>query len=732
MVLTGLVHRAAATNPWADDRILAGEPVWFQQAAPWMHAALPAGVSVPSILLAVVDPLTAATHRGDVRALAAVLAAATAGALWRALRLSKVPVSIAAVLACTPAMGSLLPVAAEVSAAHALIMACCAVLLWISHPAIVPRVWGPLLMAAVTFVGIATHVAFAGLAIPVWLVLVRRLRRPLLWSAASAGVVALGLVVAAFLVSTLVRGTVDPGSSPGTLQVFGGFLTGRFPPDRQPQQGAGVGIIAGALPGAPVVSAVLLVLAIVVPGRRADAGVSVGAISGLALFLWRTWVADPAVAAGAVTVAATLTCGLTLAWLWREGTLGARALAVVCAVLTALSGAVRPVSRAVPADSRTLMAFARSMSSLPVPVSWVPERLSVDRALLADPSMRPGRRPAEPAALAGSRESVVVVFPESARRLAARGVRTGRFELPFPSGEIFVRSLERGSWLAFALRDDRGGLALLAGELTPEPGVPATSARSRIASLQLLGAPAVRMASAAKLLVPFGGRIGEASAPAAFELETEPHARIAINGETIVQSPDGGVLVVFDPWIGQFDSWVIDGANEMPAIRDVRLQPSIVLGGYRGADPVADAVPDGPATPLADGAAWFGRGWHGPEDGPAGPFRWTSEHAADVHVLFRRAEAVRVRFHAALAGPHRDGDALAVQWNGRHIQRPAPWPEPRQVEWVLDGPDVRHGWNTLTVSVSRLVSPAVEGLGTDARMLGAAIAGMTFESVHAR
>ena len=211
IALTGVSHRSAASNPWIDDRVLVAEPAWFQVAAPFFHTAIPGAFSTTGALASLVDPLIVGSRTGDVRALAALLAAVAAGALYALLRSVGAPRAIALLMACAIALGPILPVAHASSAAHALQMAAAATLLLLAHRRAQP---GHLLglMSLVTIVGAVNHLALVWFAAPLWAAVALRHSRPLLAVSVAVASLSAGAIAAALVMSMQIdrRGRLEP------------------------------------------------------------------------------------------------------------------------------------------------------------------------------------------------------------------------------------------------------------------------------------------------------------------------------------------------------------------------------------------------------------------------------------------------------------------------------------------------------------------------------------------
>lgn len=118
-IAAGVLHRQAAADPWADDRVLVAEPSWVQMAAPRMHAALADSYSIAGALTRRFDPLSRASTTGDIRALAACFAALAAGLLFVVLDRLRIPWPIAVPLAFV-GVGLVLPASTATSITLAL------------------------------------------------------------------------------------------------------------------------------------------------------------------------------------------------------------------------------------------------------------------------------------------------------------------------------------------------------------------------------------------------------------------------------------------------------------------------------------------------------------------------------------------------------------------------------------------------------------------------------------
>lgn len=598
-VLVGLAHREAASSPWADDRALAGEPVWFQLAAPLMHAAVSGAVSMASGMTALLDPLTPWSWAGDVRGLAACLGGLAAAFLYLLLRFWLVPRTIAALLACVPAAGTTLPVSIPLTVTHTLHLLL-GVLVLFSLSLVFTR--GPRLvpaLAGLTLVGTINHESFLPFAAVAWSAVVwqdRERRGRSAAIAAAALIVSLGASAAVLQLNAQPWRRSHPILSgaglepPGTLALAIPLVTGRFSPGVQPSAGGETWWrIEAALPLPVMLLVPLAICAWVRRDARQTVVVAIAAAGVVSLWVSSTWVPDPTVAGAIVTAAGLLAAGFGLSWVAGQQVRGAAALAVATAAFAACHGFVDRSRLAERPDAMVLQAFTAAIRPSVEPGLWVSERIAVDRSFLLDPRFPP-RMPAAAAALGRLRDDTpCVALPEARAALARQGYDTAAFEVAFPSAGAFMSARRAGDWVALAVRDDSRRTEPFSREMlqffhADRPAEPL----DRVALLgpaNLRGTPAAAV-ERDRVDLRFGQRIGVGAPPVPVRvaIETEPGARIAVNTVSIEDVPRGAVLVVFNPWTGERESWVLGASDDeavRPVIRDPRLQPGYLLTGSR-------------------------------------------------------------------------------------------------------------------------------------------------------
>src|SRR5262245_44660791 len=166
-IVVGVLHRAAETTPWADDRLMAADPSWVQWSAPYWHSSLERSGSVSSVLTRLIDPMTSASTAGDARGIAAVIASLAAWVLLSTF--SRLGVRAPAVFPlCVLLAAPVLPTSSATAIAHAIqrLAAAAMLLVWCA-PA--EWVWRLPLLAVLTLAGTVNHVGFAAFAAGFWM-----------------------------------------------------------------------------------------------------------------------------------------------------------------------------------------------------------------------------------------------------------------------------------------------------------------------------------------------------------------------------------------------------------------------------------------------------------------------------------------------------------------------------------------------------------------------------------
>jgi hypothetical protein len=218
--------------------------------------------------------------------------------------------------------------------------------------------------------------------------------------------------------------------------------------------------------------------------------------------------------------------------------------------------------------------------------------------------------------------------------------------------------------------------------------------------------------------------------PAHIAIDTDDRARVRVNGRIVADVVEGTAIFAYEPNSNAGAGWIMR-AHDEPSVplADDRLRRGYVLSRAVSRDspdlPVvsnrAVAVRFGP-----EGDAWFEAGWHGPEGTGDASFRWTSAYDAFVRVLVNKRQPLRVELGGRPAAESGAPGALTASWNGVALHPRSGSRPSDSYEWVVPASLVRRGTNTLGVHVTRLVVPAAQGGGGDARSLGAVVNRLVF------
>lgn len=732
IALVGVLHRGALTTPWADDRTLGADPAWFQLAAPMWHSVIPGSTSISNALTRLLDPLTSASVTGDARAVAALLTALGAATLLMLYR-AAVPLGIGAFL-CFSLAGAVLPVTAATSVAHALqvFLAGAMLVVW-SNAYLKPGVRLATL-SAITVAGVLNHAAFLAFAAGVWVAEWRYVDTQTRARTAVVAVAALslGLFSTAWLlqVDGASAGAVSP-RRPETLAIAVAVITGRFASGLQPlSPGSLREALAMCLPGSPILCAPLAIVGCVAPQTRRLAIACLSSVIGVLMFASGTWLPDLAIATAPARFAVLVLMALGLTWLWRQAQPGSPLLALCVGAFVGSHGFVGEARAIARHQSAEMQSFVESAQAYIGRSHWNAERLATARAMLMrdNVAFRDARMSSGLNALgyvAG--DEPLVTLTESDTRVLRDGTFLISRELPHDSAASFLSSQPEGHWLGVALRGAATGD--FCRSLLDRFGVtdlPASSTGHAVLA-RLGGSNAATISAGQRLEVAYGDNVDGYSAPAHFQIETDPAAQIAVNGVASSRATDGMVLTVFDSWRANERTWVVGDCRRplIPSITERRLRAAVVVesNGIAHLPNVPVVTSTEIEVPLGeDGNEWFGPGWHGPE---AQPMRWTAARDADVHVIISHQQTLRVQMVASPAAQRPGANSLSVSWNGALLSAPTIDAQ-GQREWVIAKPLVRRGMNVLTVHVAELVSPAASGHGADARLLGASVRRLSF------
>jgi hypothetical protein len=745
VIIVGLLHRRAAIDAWADDRSLAAQPSWLQMGAPLWHSAVNGSFSIANALTQVVDPLTGASTLGDIRALAAMLSALGAGTLLLLLKRAGAPVTVALALCCA-LVGLLLPVAAAVSATHALQMflGAALILTWsASRPRAMVRLG---LLAAITVFGAANHASFLAFAAGLWMV---ELARPSGTGRARVGIVAAialtsGLLVAAWLLQLNVSAPFAISlERPGTLATAIGIVTGRFTGHLQPAHDFDLrSSMSLCLPAPLILCVPLAALGFARRETRSLAVACAIAAAASIIFIAGMWLPDPRVAAAPARAAALALIGLGLSWVATQPGRGAMALAIAASVLIGTRGFIEPPRWTVPVDAAKMQAFVEAAPEQLAGAAWSADHLAVGRALLgAHGDIGASRIPARAdvvGAVPPDRPVIAlsdVAQPSSTTSVVTAPIVTAPFDVSYSSAARFLASQPERMWIAIAAR----GLASsgFCGDLLAQLGADAqTLAGANPTLLAHIGTRNAqgRLSGSDRLDVEYARAVDGASeaVPARFGIEATPSVRILVNARAAVRTDQGMAIATFDPWTSDVQTWTVASCDApiAPIIRDRRLGAAYLLepGALPQSPPIPVVSRDPVQIRFGDfGGDWFVTGWNGPEGRGDEAFRWTSATDAQINVAVSHRQPVRVRMHGALATAGGMPNALGLSWNGAVIRPLGPWPGGADDAWTVPEALVRRGVNVFTVHVAYVVSPAASGTSTDSRTLGAAIHGLSFE-----
>lgn len=737
MAAAGLLHRRAAADGWADDRLLSADPAWLQMAAPLWHAVGGNALSIANLLARAIDPLTQASIAGDVRAIAASLAALGAAAallvLWRA----GIAEPMALVLA--GALTSLvLPVSSAISIAHALqlLLGACLVLVWLSPRDDRARFW---LLAVMTLAGALNHASFVAFAAAIWAIDVAQAGAGVRGRAAAAGTAV--LIGSVLMTSWLLqRNIIAPFAialdRPGTLDLAWGGLTGRFPAVWQPSQSLGL-IAASALclPAPLVMCAPLVLLAFVRQQTRAIAVACGGAAAALIVFAAGSWLPDPTVALAPARLALVILAGLGLSFIAALPVRGSVAMAAAAAVFIGLGRLVEAPSPRVPEETAVLQAFVAAAPPALERAAWTTDHLAVARALsVTDLAVASSRVPLALSAVRDVPDRLpVIAFGDEPAALPEGATFTAPLELPYPSAARFVAALPPRWWLAAASHGPTAGfcdqlLALLgAADAGPDDAPHAVLAAPGPA------VPRASLSGSPRLEAPYGTRVDRVAdpVPARFTITADRGVSVAVNNQPVAQASQGLALVAFDPWTSATHTWLTGpcATPQLPLIAERRLRAQFLAVGSAGA--AARRLPLVATTllrvALGDSAdEWLGQGWHGPEGSGEATYRWTSAPEAQVYVAVAAARPLRIRLTGDLALSAGRVNRLGLDWNGTVIRPLGPWPDGPTGEWTVPATTVQRGLNILTIRVAHTVSPAASG-GADGRSLGIAVRALSIE-----
>jgi len=737
VIVTGLLHRRAAADAWADDRSLAADPSWLQMAAPLWHTALPDSRSIAAGLLGLIDPLTGASMAGDMRALAALLTALSAGALFLILRRAGVPPLIAALL-CGLTVASLLPVAVAASVSHALqmLVGTALILTW-SVPSSANRIRVPLL-AAITVLGGLTHAAFLAFAAGIWAAEWLRIGKGRRIRVALVGstVLAVSLLLSSWLLAHQSATPFDvPIEWPGTMAMLSGLLMGRFDGPLQPSQMIDlVSAIGVSVPAPAILSIPLAALGFVRRETRALALACALAFAGLVSFLWGTWLPDPRIAGAPARLAVVVLIGLGLSWVAAQPGKGVLTLAVLASALIGLRGFVEPAHWSVPVKTMQMQAFVEAAPDALDSALWSVDRLAVSRALLiAHPALVSSRVPVGALEqVPHDRPVVTIGRPEQAGNAQ---VGNFPFDVSYSSAERFLAAQPDRVWITVAVhgRATNGFCSDLLWRLSGDASVMSAVNPTLLAHVGHREAR-VSIGAPERLEIEYGRALPGAPEPVPARVAIEAHerARIDINRRMVARADNGMALAIFDPWTADSEQWIVGPCDRpvLPVIRDARLAMAYTmeLGGLA----TRPGVPALMSTPLQvrfDVDDWFGVGWQGAEGRDDEAFRWTGALEAQVNVPIARAQAVRVRMSAGLASAPGVPNTLGLSWNG-HVVRPVgPWTDGTETEWLVPASVVTRGINVFTIHVAHVVSPAASGGSGDTRTLGAVVRSLSFEPI---
>lgn len=728
----GVVHREAATNIWADDRLIADEPAWYQLAAPYWHTALPGSASVAGALTGVVDPLTSASRAGDTRGIAACVAAAAAGVVLLGLSRASVPIWIAAAMSVAT-VSSVSPVAPSLSITHALLaLTAASLLLMGAVPA--GRSWRQhLAFCALTVFGAAVHPAFVAFAAGVWVAdtwKATRASRPRVLVIGGASICT-ALVVAAMMLDANIAAATPAPAAP-TLPALALALLGRFPADLQPAASASLRDTIALISPMPALMWASFAAAAMVVTRAGwlETRSALGAVL-VVLFASHTWVPDSGAAVVPATIAVLALVARALTWTWHQPSRGARGLAMAGAIGIAAAGFVAP-RHAMGSDNARMRAFVDAAAEAATGTTWSAGRMATTRALLQhSPHLAERRTPFGPDMLRHTEtsESMIVFVDEAQMTRLPRGLWTASRPLRYRRADTFLDAQPDTTWLALAFHGDVGGE--FCHGLLDAVGVRAPNATQGVA-LAHLGRNGSGVAAAYGMEVPFGAPVEafEQRAPARFEIDARQQPRVVINGATAAEAPDGIALGMYDAWRNQGRGFVFSRCDEraLPEIEDRRLRAAHVV--ERDGDEVLPAVPAVASLPVEvpfdqRGTPWFGPGWHGVE---AVPMRWTGAREAEVYVVSARSQSLRIRLQADVPGHAAGSPSLSVKWNGEPLG--AAHEFSGEGEWVAPAARVHRGLNTMTIVVDELVSPAAGGGSSDTRLLGAAVSHLSFVPIQ--
>ena len=730
VLLCGLIHREAATTPWADDRRLAGEPAWYQVGAPLWHAAVPGSASLAERLIEFVDPLTSASRIGDTRAIASVLAAATAGVLLLALRHMGVPLAISLCLALGT-VTTQLPVIGAASVTHALLALFAAASLLVADDGRSfswPRIF---LLATITALGAMAHPLFLAFAAAMWVTSALDARPQWRSRVVLGSIVALSAaaVAASAVMHASLAAPTEDAVRPGMLDLGLALLTGRFTADLQPTSTASFNEVAALVLPAPALLCLAALVLAALYGRWSVVRKSVLPLA----FVWfsaaTTWLPDVAAGAAPARIAALVLLASGFAAVWNLGTRGTRALALSAAGIVAVAGIARTdvYSEAAGAQMQAFVDAAFEPDTVAV---WSADRTATARALLlhhsGDVHQRRRSNVVHAIPLTPATQAVVAFVDETVRQPAEPGVWLATRAITHRSAREFLASQPDTRWLALAVR---GGVeGDFCRELVSLVGLDVSKPALTGIAVPPLDGRVVAASGTETMDVPFGEPIPGSTfvAPAHFQLESRTAARVTINGTVAAESATGSAIAIFDRLRNREYGWTLGACHEsgLPTIEDRRLRTAWVVERREGETIPAVPVITSRAVAVRfgeDGAGWFGAGWHGVE---AEPMRWTAAHDATVYVVSARARTLRINLQAHIPA-QTSANPLTLLWNGVPLASNGTFTG--EGEWVVPGALVRRGLNTLTLHVEELVSPAAGA--SDTRQLGAAVRHLSFTPI---
>ena len=387
ILLIGVLHRAAETSPWADDRLLAADPAWLQFSSPHWHSSLAGSFSIASALTRAFDPLTSASPSGDARGIAAVLTALAALMLLAVFRRLGV-CDVLSFWICFGLVVPVLPTPPATAVAHAIQILVSAAMLFVSA-SMQSRTGRLAALAALTVVGAVNHAGAVVFAAGLWTAEIALMQRrgriasivPIAVLAVTVGIVASAAV--------LQRASIFPPASsdvaaPRLADLTVGLLTGQLDPPQQPAaQGTLRDAIWRSLPAPVVLFVPLAILGVAASNTRRVAFALALSSGGVVAWMANTWVTDLAIAAASARIALLALVGLGLSWLWTQRLAGAKPLALLAAAIVVLTPFLTRVGGTTRAATAEMDSFSVSAPLLVGDGYWSADRLSTARALLA-------------------------------------------------------------------------------------------------------------------------------------------------------------------------------------------------------------------------------------------------------------------------------------------------------------------------------------------------------------